>query len=154
MRCACTDLYLIYICQGFQPDDLRACTTLKTCIDLGSSHGYQTHKCSHQLEELPGHTLLVNVDQVEDGDEGLSPGERGKQQAERAQASDGQGPLLGRKRRAESAAGSEQGKVPRVAHTQRSVASNTGPQSPSSHQLAQEPWGTQWRLAQECNAKP
>jgi hypothetical protein len=92
---------------------------LKTCIDLGSSHGYQTHKCSHQLEELPGHTLLVNVDQVEDGDEGLSPGERGKQQAERAQASDGQGPLLGRKRRAESAAGSEQGKVPRVAHTQR-----------------------------------
>jgi hypothetical protein len=103
----------------FQPDDLRACTTLKTCIDLGSSHGYQTHKCSHQLEELPGHTLLVNVDQVEDGDEGLSPGERGKQQAERAQASDGQGPLLGRKRRAESAAGSEQDKVPRVANTQR-----------------------------------
>ncbi|KAK9916969.1 hypothetical protein WJX75_009337 [Coccomyxa subellipsoidea] len=60
-----------------------------------------------------------DMDEVEDGDEGLSPGERGKQQAERAQASDGQGPSLGRKRRAESAAGSEQGKVPRVAHTQR-----------------------------------
>jgi hypothetical protein len=67
---------------------------------------------------LPIHTKPVYLDQVEDGDEGLSPGGWRKQQAEKAQASDGQ-ELLARKRKAESAAGSEQGKVPRVAHTQR-----------------------------------
>lgn len=81
MRCACTDLYLIYICQGFRPNSLQACTTVKTSNDLGASHGYQTHKCGHHLEALPGHTLPVNVDQVEDSDEGLSHGERRKQQA-------------------------------------------------------------------------